>query len=265
MTHEAGWAHAPGALRGPAWLREPTDPNALVPHLWSTTAHKNADGELTVGGVTIPELVAEVNTPAYVLDEADFRARARAFREASPTTTSSTPARRSSAPRSRTGSPRRGSTSTSAPRGELTVALRAGFDPARIGYHGNNKTARRAAPRGRRGVGRIVLDSFVEIERLAEITAELGRTAAGHGAGDRGRRGAHPRVHRHRPRGPEVRPLDHLRRRLGGRTPRAGRARPGAARPALPHRQPDLRLVRASRWPPAGCWRCTPGSATSSA
>ena len=24
--------------------------------------------------------------------------------------------------------------------GELTVALRAGFDPARIGFHGNNKT-----------------------------------------------------------------------------------------------------------------------------
>ena len=40
MSHEAGWAHAPGALRGPAWLREPADPNALVPHLWSTTAHK---------------------------------------------------------------------------------------------------------------------------------------------------------------------------------------------------------------------------------
>ena len=42
MTHEAGWAHAPGALRGPAWLREPQDPNALVSHLWSRTATKVA-------------------------------------------------------------------------------------------------------------------------------------------------------------------------------------------------------------------------------
>ena len=81
MTHEAGWAHAPGALRGPSWLREPGDPNALVPHLWSLTAHKNDAGELTVGGLSLPDLVANVNTPAYVLDEADFRARARAFRE----------------------------------------------------------------------------------------------------------------------------------------------------------------------------------------
>ena len=33
MTHEAGWAHAPGALRGPAWLRQPDDVNALLPLL----------------------------------------------------------------------------------------------------------------------------------------------------------------------------------------------------------------------------------------
>jgi len=80
-THEAGWAHADGALRGPSWLREPRDPNALVPGLWSTTSHK-VDGNLVVGGVSLPELVADVNTPAYVLDEADFRSRARAFRQA---------------------------------------------------------------------------------------------------------------------------------------------------------------------------------------
>ena len=81
MSHEAGWAHAPGAMRGPAWLTPPADPNALVPHLWSRTARK-VDGELHVGGLAVPELVADVNTPAYVLDEADFRARARAFRDA---------------------------------------------------------------------------------------------------------------------------------------------------------------------------------------
>ena len=31
-THEAGWAHAEGALRGPGWLRPPDDTNALVQH-----------------------------------------------------------------------------------------------------------------------------------------------------------------------------------------------------------------------------------------
>ena len=65
----------------PALAARARRPNALVPRLWSTTAHK-VDGDLVVGGVPLPDLVADVNTPAYVLDEADFRARARAFRDA---------------------------------------------------------------------------------------------------------------------------------------------------------------------------------------
>ena len=40
-AHPSGWAHADGALRGPHWLREPEDPNALVTHLWSRTAAKS--------------------------------------------------------------------------------------------------------------------------------------------------------------------------------------------------------------------------------
>ena len=55
--------------------------------------------------------------------------------------------------------------------GELTVALRAGVDPSRIGYHGNNKTYPELRRAVHAGVGRIVVDSFHEIERLAEIVA----------------------------------------------------------------------------------------------
>src|SRR3990170_1703095 len=80
-SHPSGWAHADGALRRPPWLREPDDPDALVPHLWSATARK-VDGVLHVGGRAVPDVVADVNTPAYLLDEADFRGRARAFRQA---------------------------------------------------------------------------------------------------------------------------------------------------------------------------------------
>ena len=80
-AHEAGALHADINVRGPAWLREPGDANALVPSLWSATAHK-ADGVLVVGGVDVRDLAAELGTPAYVLDEADFRQRARAFRAA---------------------------------------------------------------------------------------------------------------------------------------------------------------------------------------
>ncbi len=171
-THEAGWAHADGALRGPSWLREPRDPNALVAGLWSTTSHK-VGGELVVGGVALPALVADVNTPAYVLDEADFRARARAFREAfgsydvfyaGKAFLCTTVARWVA---------EEGLCLDVCSDGELTVALRAGFDPARIGYHGNTKTEPELRRAVAEGVGRVIVDSFDEIERLERVTASL--------------------------------------------------------------------------------------------
>ena len=60
--------------------------------------------------------------------------------------------------------------------GELTVALRAGVDPSRIGYHGNNKTYPELRRAVHAGVGRIVVDSFHEIERLAEIAGAEGKS-----------------------------------------------------------------------------------------
>ena len=177
-AHEAGWAHAEGSHRGPAWLREPGDVNALVPQLWSATARKNDDGALEVGGVDLRDLVAEHGSPAYVLDEADFRARARGFRDAfegydvyyaGKAFLCTTVARWVA---------EEGLSLDVASDGELSVALRAGFDPARIGYHGNNKSRADLERAVRAGVGRIIVDSFWEIERLAEVTAALGRTVA---------------------------------------------------------------------------------------
>jgi diaminopimelate decarboxylase len=176
-AHEAGWAHAEGA-RGPSWLREPADVNALVPLLWSRTATKNQDGALEVGGVDLRALVAEHGSPAYVLDEADFRSRARAFRDAfsdyavyyaGKAFLCTTVARWIA---------EEGLFLDVCSAGELTVALRAGVAPARIGYHGNNKTTDELRAAVAAGVGRIVVDSFHEIARLVEVTAEQGTTAA---------------------------------------------------------------------------------------
>lgn len=171
MSHEAGWAHAPGALRGPAWLRKPADPNALVPHLWSQTAQK-VDGELHVGGLSVPDLVANVNTPAYVLDEADFRARARAFRDAFSAYDVFYAGKAFLCTAVAAWVQEEGLNLDVCSNGELTVALRAGFDPARIGYHGNNKSLMELRRAVSVGVGRIIVDSFDEIERLASIAGE---------------------------------------------------------------------------------------------
>jgi diaminopimelate decarboxylase len=175
-AHEAGWAHAEGP-RGPSWLRVPTDVNGLVPLLWSSTARKNDDGALEVGGVDLRHLVAEHGSPAYVLDEADFRSRARAFREAfgaydvyyaGKAFLCTTVARWVA---------EEGLSLDVCSAGELTVALRAGFDPARIGYHGNNKSSLELRRAVEAGVGRIVVDSFQEIDRLVDVTAATGGTA----------------------------------------------------------------------------------------
>ena len=172
-AHEAGWAHADGALRGPGWLRPPDDANALVPSLWSMNTRK-VDGDLVVGGVSLPDLVANVNTPAYVLDEADLRARARAFRDAFAGYDVYYAGKAFLCTAVARWIAEEGLCLDVCSDGELTVALRAGFDPARIGYHGNNKTETELMRAVTEGVGRIVVDSFDEIERLERVTASLG-------------------------------------------------------------------------------------------
>ncbi len=177
-AHEAGWAHAEGALRGPSWLRPPADVNTLVPRLWPVTARKNADGALEIGGVDLRGLAAEHGSPAYVLDETDFRTRARAFRDAfagydvyyaGKAFLCTTVARWVA---------EEGLSLDVSSDGELSVALRAGFDPGRIVYHGNNKSRADLERAVHERIGRIVVDSFQEIERLTEVTGRLDATAA---------------------------------------------------------------------------------------
>src|SRR6476469_8823639 len=94
-ANEAGALHAPGygsVATVPAWLRPPDDVNVLLPEVWAETVRRNPAGALEVGGVDVRDLAAQYGTPVYVLDEADFRARAAA-------PTSTTRARRSCAPR----------------------------------------------------------------------------------------------------------------------------------------------------------------------
>ena len=176
-AHEAGALHADINARGPAWLREPTDANALVPLLWSSTARKDENGALEVGGVDLRELAREHGTPAYVLDEADFRSRARAFREAfadydvyyaGKAFLCTTVARWVA---------EEGLCLDVCSGGELTVALRAGVDPARIGFHGNNKSPLELRRALQAGVGRVIVDSFHEIDRLAALADELDTVA----------------------------------------------------------------------------------------
>ena len=56
--------------------------------------------------------------------------------------------------------------------GELHVALHAGFPPERIVFHGNNKSTAELTAALDAGVGRVVADSFDELDRLERLASE---------------------------------------------------------------------------------------------
>ncbi|SDT13902.1 diaminopimelate decarboxylase [Nocardioides scoriae] len=175
-AHEAGWAHAAVSVRGPAWLRDPQDVNELVPQLWSRTATK-VDGVLEVGGVRLPDLVAEHGSAAYVLDEVDFRSRARAFRDGFAGIDVYYAGKAFLCTEVARWVEQEGLHLDVCTAGELAVAERARFPMERVELHGNNKTPAELRRALELGVGRIVVDSFHEITRLGELVAETGRTA----------------------------------------------------------------------------------------
>lgn len=190
-AHEAGALHAPGyggVATVPGWLRPPTDVNELLPALWATSVRRAAAGALEVGGVDVRDLATEFGTPAYVLDEADFRSRAVAFRDAFADAFGGASSQSGGADVYYAG---KAFLCTAVARwlhedglcldvctgGELAVALRAGLPGQRIGLHGNNKSDSEIERALRAGVGRIVADSLEEVDRIADLAGRLGVVA----------------------------------------------------------------------------------------
>jgi diaminopimelate decarboxylase len=131
----------------------------------------NERGHLVVGGCDVVDLTTEFGTPAYIYAEDDMRARARSYLDAFESLGSGefevlyaskaapiTAIYRLFA--------ELGLSVDVASGGELHMALRAGFDPARIYLHGNNKTEPELRYAVEAGVGHVIVDSFAEIDRL---------------------------------------------------------------------------------------------------
>ncbi|MEA2000463.1 MAG: diaminopimelate decarboxylase, partial [Actinomycetota bacterium] len=127
------------------------------------------DGDrLLVGGVDVLELAGRFGTPLFVYDEEHLRARCReavaAFGEgvayATKAFLSQAMARLAW---------EEGMHLDVATGGELHVALTAGVPAARLVMHGNNKSESELEAALVAGVGRIVIDSFDEIDRIEAI------------------------------------------------------------------------------------------------
>jgi diaminopimelate decarboxylase len=173
-THEAGALHGDFDSLRPAWLGVPDDVNALLPQLWASGVERSERGVLRVGGIAVDELAAEFGTPAYVLDEDDFRARCRAWATAFGGADVFYAAKAFCSKAVLRAAVEEGLNVDVCTAGELAVALAAGIEPYRLGYHGNNKSTAELRQAVELRVGRIVADSYTEIERIDAIGAELG-------------------------------------------------------------------------------------------
>ncbi len=151
---------------------------------WSATATRGADGAVAVGGVDLRALAAAQGTPAYVLDEAAFRTRARALRTAFERAFAGAGVDLYYAGKAFLSvavarwAHEEGLRVDTATGGELAVALRAGVPGADIGLHGNNKSDAEIARALDAGVGRIIVDSLGEVDRIAAAVRARGAGAA---------------------------------------------------------------------------------------
>lgn len=173
-AHEAGALHADATAPAAAVLAPPADLNVLAPQVWAQGVRRGSDGALTVAGLDVREVAAQFGTPAYVLDEADFRARARAWRQAFADGDVYYAGKAFLCTAVARWVDEEGLGLDVCTGGELAVALRAGFPAERMGLHGNNKSTSELAAALDAGVGRIIVDSFEEIDRLAALAAERG-------------------------------------------------------------------------------------------
>ncbi|HOB04794.1 MAG TPA: alanine racemase, partial [Propionibacteriaceae bacterium] len=175
--HVAGSIHADAVAQGPQWLVRPEDVNALDERLWSTSVVRSDEGVVTVAGLGVDQIAREVGTPVYVVDEADFRRRARGFAEAFAGWDIYYAGKSFLTSKVARWVAEEGLCLDVCSGNELTVALRGGMDPAKIGLHGNNKSVEELRLALESGVGRIIVDSLDEISRLETLATELDTTA----------------------------------------------------------------------------------------
>ncbi|WP_392425624.1 diaminopimelate decarboxylase [Barrientosiimonas humi] len=158
------------------------DVDALPAHVWPGSARRLPDGSIEIGGVSLRRLAEEVGTPVYVLDESDVRRRAADFRvafgEAFAAIGATCDVYYAGKAFLSTAFARwmleEGLRLDVCSGGELAVAERAGFPGELIGMHGNNKSVAEIEAAVAYGVGRIVVDSFEEIERITDAARRHG-------------------------------------------------------------------------------------------
>ena len=156
-----------------------TYPTSLFSSNLKINQENDFGGEISIAGCSAQSLVKEFGSPLFVIDQADFYARTNAWRDSLISAFGG------------------GNLYYAAKSficvevakwlmelkvnldvctgGELAVALAAKFPADRIEFHGNNKSVTEIEMAVKAGVGTIVIDSFVEIDRVAHAAKAAGK------------------------------------------------------------------------------------------
>ncbi|OBH02562.1 diaminopimelate decarboxylase [Mycobacterium sp. E2699] len=149
----------------------PSPRREVDPHLdraiWPLTSFVDELGRLRVGGVAATDLAAEFGTPAYVVDEDDFRARIRGYLAALPGVEVIYAGRALLSAAVAGWAADEGAGVDVCSGGELATALTGEVPPSKIILDGNAKTAGELDDAVTAGVGRIVINTPNEIALLA--------------------------------------------------------------------------------------------------
>ncbi|WOH17290.1 diaminopimelate decarboxylase [Paenarthrobacter sp. GOM3] len=169
----------------PDWLAVPEDLNALQSPMWAAGVEKNDAGEVTIDGLAVSALKEQFGTPLFVMSESDFRSRARAFKDAFDEAFADIcggvdvyyAGKSFLCTAVATWVAEEGLRLDTCSGGELAVAARAGIEGPNLGLHGNNKSDAEINRALDMSLGRIVVDSLDELERVAKIASSRGETA----------------------------------------------------------------------------------------
>jgi diaminopimelate decarboxylase len=149
--------------------------------IFPLTAEASERGHLIIGGCDTVELADEYGTPLYLFDEFSLRARCQEFkaefgqRYADTTVVYASKAFLNGALAAILREEGLGLDVVSA--GELKIAQSVAFPMDMVYLHGNNKSAEEIGLALKYHVGRIVVDSFDELEMLAEMAEDTGHIA----------------------------------------------------------------------------------------
>ena len=138
-------------------------------------------GHLIIGGCDTVDLADRFGTPLYVYDEATIRTRCREYRDSLADAYAHSlviyASKAFTSPMLLQILAQEGLGLDVVSGGELYVAQRVGFPMERVYFHGNNKGADELQLALELGVGRIVIDSFHELELLGRLAREWGTRA----------------------------------------------------------------------------------------